>query len=110
MLLLTLARPLRIGVMPDGTSRFSINGQSIAHFMGCSTFSEYTVVAEISCAKINPKADLEEMCLFGCGVSTGLGAVLNTCKVGGAAAVVGSVRDLLSLVLSFVYTFVFQYC
>ena len=70
--------------MPDGTSRFSIDGQDIYHFMGCSTFSEYTVVAEISCAKINDEANLEEMCLFGCGVSTGLGAVLNTCKVGKA--------------------------
>eukprot|EP00050_Salpingoeca_kvevrii_P006343 m.288814 g.288814 ORF g.288814 m.288814 type:complete len:402 (-) comp12029_c0_seq1:80-1285(-) len=69
------------GVMPDGTSRFSINGEPIYHFMGCSTFSEYTVVAEISCAKIDEKAPLEKMCLFGCGVSTGLGAVFNTTKV-----------------------------
>ena len=70
------------GVMPDGTSRFKdANGKSIYHFMGCSTMSEYTVLAEISCAKINPAAPLEKMCLFGCGVSTGLGAVLNTCKV-----------------------------
>jgi len=75
------------GVMPDGTSRFSIDGQDIYHFMGCSTFSEYTVVAEISCAKINDEANLEEMCLFGCGVSTGLGAVLNTCKVEAGSSV-----------------------
>ena len=70
------------GVMPDGTVRFKDkDGQPIYHFMGCSTMSEYTVIAEISCAKINPKAPLHKMCLFGCGVSTGLGAVLNTCKV-----------------------------
>lgn len=70
------------GVMPDGTSRFhDTNGNPIFHFMGCSTMSEYTVLAEISCAKINPAADLTKVCLFGCGVSTGLGAVLNTCKV-----------------------------
>lgn len=75
--------------MPDGTSRFSIDGQEIFHFMGCSTFSEYTVVAEISCAKIHDDANLDEMCLFGCGVSTGLGAVLNTCKVGAQAGAAG---------------------
>lgn len=70
------------GVMPDGTTRFKdVQGNPIYHFMGCSTMSEYTVLAEISCAKINPAADLTKMCLFGCGVSTGLGAVLNTCKV-----------------------------
>jgi len=70
------------GVMPDGTSRFvDSNGEPIFHFMGCSTMSEYTVVAEISCAKINKAADLSKACLFGCGVSTGLGAVWNTCKV-----------------------------
>jgi S-(hydroxymethyl)glutathione dehydrogenase/alcohol dehydrogenase len=61
------------GVMPDGTSRFSINGQPIYHFMGISSFSEYTVVAEISCAKVDDEADLGKVCLFGCGVSTGLG-------------------------------------
>lgn len=70
------------GVMPDGTSRFKDkDGQPIFHFMGCSTMSEYTVVAEISCAKISKEAPLEKACLFGCGVSTGLGAVWNTCKV-----------------------------
>lgn len=68
--------------MMAGTSRFSLaDGTVIYHFMGCSTFSEYTVLAEISCAKINPEADLKKMCLFGCGVSTGLGAVWNTTKV-----------------------------
>jgi len=70
------------GVMPDGTKRFKdAEGKEIYHFMGCSTMSEYTVLAEISCAKIDPKADLDKICLFGCGVSTGLGAVWNTCKV-----------------------------
>lgn len=79
------------GVMPDGTSRFSINGQPIWHFMGTSTFSEYTVVAEISCAKIDKAAPLDKMCLFGCGVSTGLGAVFNTTDVqpGSSVAVFG---------------------
>lgn len=68
--------------MPDGTSRFvDSNGEPLYHFMGCSTMSEYTVIAEISCAKINKAADLHKACLFGCGVSTGLGAVWNTCKV-----------------------------
>mmetsp|Transcript_96269 Transcript_96269/g.144143 ORF Transcript_96269/g.144143 Transcript_96269/m.144143 type:complete len:382 (+) Transcript_96269:80-1225(+) len=70
------------GVLPDGTVRFhDKDGKDIYHFMGCSTMSEYTVLAEISCAKINPDAPLEKMCLFGCGISTGLGAVWNTCKV-----------------------------
>lgn len=70
------------GVMPDGTVRFhDKDGNDIFHFMGCSTMSEYTVLAEISCAKINPDAPLDRACLFGCGVSTGLGAVWNTCKV-----------------------------
>jgi S-(hydroxymethyl)glutathione dehydrogenase/alcohol dehydrogenase len=70
------------GVMPDGTTRFhDANGNNIYHFMGCSTMSEYTVLAEISCAKIPKEAPLEKACLFGCGVATGLGAVWNTCKV-----------------------------
>jgi len=71
------------GHMPDGTSRFSLksDGSKIFHFMGCSTFAEYSVLAEISCAKVNEKADLKKMCLLGCGVSTGLGAVWNTTKV-----------------------------
>lgn len=75
------------GVMPDGTSRFSINGETLYHYMGCSTFSEYTVLPEISLAKINPKAPLEEVCLLGCGVTTGMGAVLNTAKVEEGATV-----------------------
>jgi S-(hydroxymethyl)glutathione dehydrogenase / alcohol dehydrogenase len=70
------------GVMPDGTKRFhDKDGNDIYHFMGCSTMSEYTVLAEISCAKISKEMPLEKACLFGCGVSTGLGAVWNTCKV-----------------------------
>lgn len=77
--------------MPDGTSRFSKDGKTIFHFMGCSTFSEYSVIAEISAAKINPESDLTKMSMLGCGVSTGWGAVVNTCKVepGSSVAVFG---------------------
>ncbi|OPH33901.1 S-(hydroxymethyl)glutathione dehydrogenase/class III alcohol dehydrogenase [Moraxella atlantae] len=79
------------GVMPDGTTRFSYQGKPIYHYMGCSTFSEYTVVADVSVAKINPKANHEEVCLLGCGVTTGIGAVHNTAKVqaGDSVAVFG---------------------
>lgn len=79
------------GVMPDGTSRFSYQGKPLYHYMGCSTFSEYTVVAEVSLAKINPDADPEQVCLLGCGVTTGIGAVHNTAKVqaGDSVAVFG---------------------
>ncbi len=69
------------GLMPNGTSRFSYQGQPIFHYMGCSTFSEYTVVNEISLAKINPAAPHDKVCLLGCGVTTGIGAVHNTAKV-----------------------------
>lgn len=69
------------GLMPDGTTRFYQNGKPIYHYMGCSTFSEYTVLPEISLAKVNPEAPLEEVCLLGCGVTTGMGAVMNTAKV-----------------------------
>ena len=69
------------GLMPDGTSRFSKNGEPIYHYMGCSTFSEYTVLPEISLAKVNKSAPLDEVCLLGCGVTTGMGAVLKTAKV-----------------------------
>ena len=69
------------GLMPDGTTRFYQNGQPIYHYMGCSTFSEYTVLPEISLAKVNPQAPLAEICLLGCGVTTGMGAVLKTAKV-----------------------------
>lgn len=79
------------GLMPDGTSRFSLNGQPIYHFMGTSTFSEYTVLPEIAIAKINPAAALDKVCLLGCGITTGIGAVLNTAKVepGSTVAVFG---------------------
>ncbi|GAA5443360.1 S-(hydroxymethyl)glutathione dehydrogenase [Microbulbifer sp. NBRC 101763] len=79
------------GLMPDGTTRFSINGQPIYHYMGTSTFSEYTVLPEISLAKINPEAPLEEVCLLGCGVTTGMGAVMNTARVepGSTVAIFG---------------------
>jgi len=79
------------GVMPDGTSRFSIKGKPILHYMGTSTFSEHTVLPEISVAKINPTAPLEKVCLLGCGITTGIGAVLNTAKVtpGSTVAVFG---------------------
>lgn len=79
------------GLMPDGTSRFSKNGKPIFHYMGTSTFSEYTVLPEISLAKINKAAPLDKVCLLGCGITTGLGAVLNTAKVepGSTVAVFG---------------------
>ena len=69
------------GLMPDGSTRFSQNGQPIYHYMGTSTFAEYSVVPEISLAKISPEAPLEKVCLLGCGVTTGIGAVFNTAKV-----------------------------
>ncbi len=69
------------GLMPDGTTRFYKDGEPIFHYMGCSTFSEYTVLPEISLAKVNKSAPLEEVCLLGCGVTTGMGAVMNTAKV-----------------------------
>ena len=79
------------GLMPDGSTRFSYQGQPIFHYMGTSTFSEYTVVPEISLAKINPQAPLEKVCLLGCGITTGIGAVHNTAKVkaGDTVAVFG---------------------
>lgn len=79
------------GVMPDGTSRFSLGGKTIFHYMGTSTFSQYTVLPEIAVAKINPAAPLDKVCLLGCGITTGIGAVLNTAKVrpGSTTAVFG---------------------
>ena len=79
------------GLMPDGTSRFSKNGKPIFHYMGTSTFSEYTVLPEIALAKINKAAPLDKVCLLGCGITTGIGAVLNTAKVepGSTVAVFG---------------------
>jgi len=79
------------GLMPDGTSRFSKNGKPIFHYMGTSTFAEYTVVPEIALAKIDPKAPLDKVCLLGCGVTTGIGAVLKTAAMepGATVAVFG---------------------
>ena len=75
------------GLMPDGTSRFSYQGQPVYHYMGCSTFSEYTVLPEVSVAVIPKEAPLDKVCLLGCGVTTGIGAVLNTAKVEEGATV-----------------------
>ena len=69
------------GLMPDGTSRFSYKGQPIYHYMGCSTFSNYTVLPEIAVAKIRADAPFDKVCYIGCGVTTGVGAVINTAKV-----------------------------
>ena len=69
------------GVMPDGTSRFSLGGQKIHHYMGCSTFANHTVLPEIALAKIRPDAPFDKVCYIGCGVTTGIGAVINTAKV-----------------------------
>ena len=79
------------GLMPDGTSRFSSGGKQVFHYMGTSTFSEYTVLPEIAVAKISPKAPLEKVCLLGCGITTGIGAVLNTAKAenGSVVAIFG---------------------
>jgi len=76
------------GVMPDGTSRFSIDGEKIHHYMGCSTFSNYTVLPEIALAKIREDAPFDKVCYIGCGVTTGIGAVINTAKVEPGANVV----------------------
>src|SRR5205809_1675765 len=76
------------GLMPDGTSRFSIRGKPIHHYMGCSTFSEYTVLPEIAVAKVREDAPFEKVCYIGCGVTTGIGAVINTAKVEPGASVV----------------------
>ena len=77
------------GVMPDGTSRFSYKGQKVHHYMGCSTFSNFTVLPEIALAKVDDKAPFDKICYIGCGVTTGVGAVLNTANVeAGATAVV----------------------
>ncbi len=75
------------GLMPDETSRFSSNGKTIYHYMGTSTFSEYSVLPEISLAKVSGKAPLESICLLGCGITTGIGAELNTAKVEAGATV-----------------------
>lgn len=79
------------GLMPDGTSRFSLDGQPILHYMGCSTFANYTVLPEIALAKIRPDAPFDKVCYIGCGVTTGLGAVIFTMQVeaGSTVAVFG---------------------
>src|SRR3954466_1664247 len=76
------------GLMPDGTSRFSIGGKKVHHYMGCSTFSNHTVLPEIALAKIRPDAPFDKVCYIGCGVTTGIGAVINTAKVEPGANVV----------------------
>ncbi|MCZ4091288.1 S-(hydroxymethyl)glutathione dehydrogenase/class III alcohol dehydrogenase [Sinorhizobium psoraleae] len=77
------------GLMPDGTSRFSLNGEKIHHYMGCSTFANFTVLPEIAVAKVNPDAPFDKICYIGCGVTTGIGAVINTARVEiGATAIV----------------------
>src|SRR3989440_5705012 len=77
------------GVMPDGTSRFTLNGEKLHHYMGCSTFANFTVLPEIALAKIREDAPFEKVCYIGCGVTTGIGAVINTAKVQvGAKAIV----------------------
>src|SRR6202034_1657163 len=69
------------GVMPDGPSRFSCDGEPIMHYMGCSTFANYTVLPEIALAKVRKDAPFDKICYIGCGVTTGIGAVINTAKV-----------------------------
>src|SRR5688500_1440420 len=76
------------GLMPDGTSRFSFNGETIFHYMGCSTFSNFTVLPEIAVAKIRADAPFQSSCYIGCGVTTGVGAVINTAKVAPGDSVV----------------------
>src|SRR3546814_17993056 len=67
--------------MPDGTSRFSLEGKPLLHYMGCSTFANFTVLPEIALAKVREDAPFDKICYIGCGVSTGVGAVVNTAKV-----------------------------
>jgi len=76
------------GVMPDGTSRFSLRGKPLHHYMGCSTFANFTVLPEIAVAKIREDAPFDKVCYIGCGVTTGIGAVINTAKVEPGASVV----------------------
>jgi S-(hydroxymethyl)glutathione dehydrogenase / alcohol dehydrogenase len=74
--------------MPDGTSRFSLDGAALLHYMGCSTFSNYTVLPEIAVAKVREDAPFDKVCYIGCGVTTGIGAVIFTAKVEPGATVV----------------------
>src|ERR671931_311354 len=80
-LCLAIREQQNLGYLPDGTTRLSRDGEPIRHFMGTSTFAEYTVMPQIALAKVNPEADLSRACLFACGLSTGLGAAINTAKV-----------------------------
>ena len=80
-LCLAIREQQNLGYLPDGTTRLSRDGEPIRHFMGTSTFAEYTVMPEIALAKVSPEAPLDEACVFACGLSTGLGAALNTAKV-----------------------------
>jgi S-(hydroxymethyl)glutathione dehydrogenase/alcohol dehydrogenase len=80
-LCLAIREQQNLGYLPDGTTRLSRGGEPIRHFMGTSTFAEYTVMPEIALAKVNPEAPLDRACLFACGLSTGLGAAINTAKV-----------------------------
>jgi S-(hydroxymethyl)glutathione dehydrogenase/alcohol dehydrogenase len=80
-LCLAIREQQNLGYLPDGTTRLSRDGEPIRHFMGTSTFAEYTVMPEIALAKVNPEAALDRACLFACGLSTGLGAAINTAKV-----------------------------
>jgi S-(hydroxymethyl)glutathione dehydrogenase/alcohol dehydrogenase len=91
-LCLAIREQQNAGYLPDGSARLSREGEEIRHFMGCSTFAEYTTMPEIALAKIDPEAPFEHACLFACGLSTGLGAALNTAKVepGTTCAVFGA--------------------
>src|SRR5256884_4472642 len=91
-LCLAIREQQNLGFLPDGTTRLSRDGEPVRHFMGTSTFAEYTVMPEIALAKINPDAPLDRACLFACGLSTGLGAAINTAKVthGSTCAVFGA--------------------
>ena len=80
-LCLAIREQQNLGFLPDGTTRLGRNDEPVRHFMGCSTFAEYTVMPEIALAKVNPEAPPEHACLFACGLSTGLGAAMNTAKV-----------------------------
>jgi S-(hydroxymethyl)glutathione dehydrogenase/alcohol dehydrogenase len=80
-LCLAIREQQNLGYLPDGTTRLSRDGEPIRHFMGCSTFAEYTVMPEIALAKVSPEAPLDRACLFACGLSTGLGAAMFTAKV-----------------------------
>src|ERR671934_62368 len=80
-LCLAIREQQNLGYLPDGTARLSRDGESIRHFMGTSTFAEYTVMPEIALAKVNDEAPLDRACLFACGLSTGLGAAMNTANV-----------------------------